>query len=505
MNRFLLLFAAATLLIAPGVSTAQSATPNIVIILADDMGYGDVRAFNPESKIPTPNLDRLAAEGMTFTDGHSPSAVCTPTRYGLLTGRYCWRTRLTRGVLGGYSPPLIEKDRATIASMLKAHGYHTGAVGKWHLGMALPMKSGKKAKYAAWHGDPGVDFGGVISDSPVHHGFDYYFGVSGSLDMAPYVYIRDDRFTMEATIQQPELQFPYAVRHGPRAAGFVIDQVLDKLTEESVAFIEKSAEGNGPYFLYVPLTAPHTPTQPHERFRGKTQLGEYGDFVAQVDSTVGRILQAIDDAGATDNTLVFFASDNGSFMHRYDDPTRKDHVDDSTVQGYRAEHHRANGPFRGTKADIWEGGHRVPLLVRWPGRVEPGSKCDEPVCLTDLFATCAEVVGTDLDSYSAEDSFSLLPMIFGKNVQRGAPVIHHSAGGMFAIRDGKWKLVLGNGSGGREKPMGEPFTNPYQLFDMSSDIAETTNLAEKNPDVVAKLMEQFEIIRKSGRGVERHQ
>ena len=473
---------------------AIDSPPNVVVILADDMGFGDVHALNPRSTIPTPNIDRIAAEGLTFTDGHSPSGVCTPTRYGLLTGRYCWRSPLKRGVLGGYSKPLLEKDRPTIATMLKSQGYRTGAVGKWHLGMEMPLKDKAKGDVQRWDGDPGIDFAGVIKDSPIHHGFDYYFGVSASLDMAPYVYVRNDRFTMKPTIQQRGVKFPHFIRTGPRAEDFVIDQVLDRLTEEAVKFIDESAKADAPYFLYLPLTAPHKPTQPHSRFQGKTNLSEYGDFVAQVDWTVGQMIEAVDKTGEGDNTIVVYTSDNGSYMFRYDDD-RKDHVDDVKVQGFRAKNHRANGSFRGTKADIYEAGHHVPLFVRWPNEVKAQSKCDEPVCLTDLFATFAEVSGATVKKGAAEDSHSLAAMFRGENARRAAPVIHHSAAGMFAIRDGKWKLILGNGSGGREAPRGKPFAKPYQLYDMSSDIAEKNNLAKSHPEIVDRLTKRFDAIR----------
>ena len=493
------------LLLALASSTslhARASKPNIVIILADDMGYGDVRALNPSSELPTPNLDRLAGQGMTFTDSHSPSAVCTPTRYGLLTGRYCWRTRLKTGVLGGYSPPLIARSRATIASMLGANGYHTGAVGKWHLGMNMPLKK-KDARRTAWAGDPGIDFGGVIQDSPVHRGFDSYFGVSASLDMAPYVFIRNDRFTKLPTLQQKAVRFPHFIRHGPRADDFIVDEVLDRLAEEAASFIGTAAKGDRPFFLYMPLTAPHKPTQPHRRFKGTTKLGEYGDFVAQVDWTVGHVLEALDEAKVSDDTLVVFTSDNGSYMYRYDDPDRKDHVDDSRVQGYRAGNHRPNGPFRGTKADVWEAGHHVPFFVRWPGHVKAGSKCDEPICHTDLFATCAQIVGQRLGPDVAEDSCSLVDMLEGRDARRGAPVINHSIGGMFAIRDGKWKLVAGNGSGGREKPRGKPFAKPFQLFDLATDVGERTDVAAAHPDIVQRLTRSLTSIRNSGRSVSR--
>jgi arylsulfatase A len=478
--------------------------PNIVIILADDMGFGDVHALNQASTIPTPNLDRLAGESMTFTDSHSPSAVCTPTRYGLITGRYCWRTRLKSGVLGGYSPPLIDRDRSTIASMLKRNGYSTHGVGKWHLGMNMPMLDGKSTDGTKWDGDPGIDFAGKIQDSPIHRGFDSYFGVSASLDMAPYVFIRNDGFSMQPTLQQKGVPFPHFIRSGPRSEDFIIDQVLDRLTEEATGIIEQHANKDQPFFLYFALTAPHKPAQPHERFRGTTKLGEYGDFVAQVDWTVGEVLKKLDKIGVADNTVVFFTSDNGSYMYRYDDPNKKDHVDDHSIQGFRPEHHRANGPFRGTKADVWEAGHHVPFFVRWPGRVKAGTSCSEPITHTDLYATCAEIVGTKLSNDEAEDSCSLLPLMKGEpHARRRAYVVNHSANGIFAIRDGNWKLVLGNGSGGREAPKGKPFEKPYYLFDLSNDIGETTNLIEQRPEIAARLEAELEKIRGSGRSVKR--
>jgi len=489
-------------LLAITTRPAVAETPNVVLILADDMGYGDVHAVNPWSKIPTPNLDQLAADGVTFTDAHSPSAVCTPTRYGLLTGRYCWRTRLRKGVLGGYSEPLLAADRSTIGTMLKKVGYRTGAVGKWHLGMKMPMKA-KDANTRRWDGDPGVDFSGIITDSPIHHGFDYYFGVSASLDMAPYVYVRNDRFTMEPTLQQPAVKFPHFVRRGPRATDFVIDEVLDKLTTEATQFITKSATGDKPFFLYMPLTGPHKPTQPHARFKGKTALSEYGDFVHQVDWTVGEVLKSIDKAGVREETLVIFTSDNGSYMHRYNEADKQDHTDDATIQAFRAANHTANGPLRGTKADIWEAGHRVPMFARWPGHTQAGTRMTKAVCLTDIYATLAQVTKHKLSNDEAEDSVSMIPTIQGQREDRGVPVIHHSVAGMFAIRDGQWKLVAGNGSGGRQAPRGKPDQKPFQLFDLSSDLAETTDVADANPEIVERLTKRLMELRQAGRSVSR--
>lgn len=488
--------------LAAAAHADETQRPNVLVILADDMGYGDVQALNKQSAIPTPHLNELAKQGMTFTDAHSPSAVCTPTRYGLLTGRYCWRTELKRGVLGGYSKPLIAPDRKTIADFLKQHGYATAAVGKWHLGMDLPMLT-DDADTKRWDGDPGIDWQGVIRDSPIHHGFDYYFGVSASLDMAPYVYIRNDRFTKVPTLQQPAVRFPHFVRKGPRADDFEIEGVLDKLTEEAVGFISRSSKQPAPWFLYVPLTGPHKPTQPHPRFRGKTTLNEYGDFVHQVDWTVGRILQAVQDYGQYEHTLVVFTSDNGSYMYRFEDPAQPDHTDDETVQGFRTENHRANGPLRGTKADVWEAGHRVPLFVRWPQKIEADSTSATTVCLTDLFATCAAIIGKPIPDDAAEDSASLLPVLTDPTADRGAPVINHSANGIFAIRDGRWKLVAGTGSGGRQAPRGKPFAKPYQLYDLQLDLAEANDVAGDHPEIVERLTERLQRAVDAERSVDR--
>ena len=484
-------------LLAIPCSLSAVEKPNIVIILADDMGFGDVGHLNPDSRIPTPHLDRLAAAGVTFSDAHSASAVCTPTRYSLLTGRYSWRTPMKRGVLGGYSKPMIQPERSTIASMLKKAGYRTGAVGKWHLGMNMPLRK-SDADITQWQNDPGIDFAGVITDSPIHHGFDYYFGVSASLDMAPYVFIRNDRFTALPTQQQPAVKFPHFIRKGPRADDFVIDQVLDRLVEEAVGFINQQGPEKDPYFLYVPFTAPHKPTQPSKAFRGKTSLSEYGDFIAQVDDAVGQILTAIEnnDRANNENTLVAFTSDNGSYMHRYDDD-RADHTDNDSIQGYRASNHRANGPWRGTKADIYEAGHHVPFLLRWPGEIPAGSTADQTICQVDLYATCAQVAGYALKAAEAEDSFSILEMARGADATRPAPVIHQSGSGMLAFRKGDWKLIAGNGSGGRQKPRGKADTKPFQLFNLKIDPQERNDVAIEQAEQVDKMTQELNTLRDS--------
>lgn len=466
-------------------SLAAQSKPNIVFILADDMGYGDVQALNPSSKIPTPNLNRLASEGMTFLDAHTGSAVCTPTRYGLLTGRYSWRGKLKSGVLDGYGHPLIEQGRETIGSFLKKHGYYTGVVGKWHLGLGFVRKAN----------DKDIDFTQPVSDGPHTRGFDFSFVIPASLDFPPYVFIRNGQITRNVT-HQSRVDFPGFLRAGPIGRDLNPENTLDDLAEEAIAYIHERAGRDQPFLLYFPLTAPHKPTLPHRRFRGATSLGLYGDFVVQVDDTVGRVLDALDAAGVADDTLLVYSSDNGSYMYRLN-AGAPDHVTDPTIQSYAENHHTSNGAFRGTKADAFEAGHHVPFFARWPGRVRAGSKTDETICLTDFFATAADVIGASLPADAAEDSFSLLPLLTGNGAWKRAPVIHHSANGTFAIRDGKWKLIASAGSGGREKPVGKPFEGRFQLYDLSEDIAESKNRIDQVPDVAQRLEAELTRLREA--------
>ena len=480
------------------VLALQAAKPNIIFILADDMGYGDVQALNPKSKIPTPHLNRLAKEGMAFTDAHSPSGVCTPTRYGVITGRYCWRSRLKRGVLGGYSAPLIEKDRSTVGSVLQKSGYYTAAIGKWHLGMNMTRREGGRPAKDRWDGDGNVDFTKPIADSPITRGFHEYFGVSASLDMAPYVWIENDHFVKAKLLQQPAVKFPGFVRTGPRAADLKFEEGLDVLGERAAGFLKRMTRQKKPFFLYMPLTGPHKPVTPHSRFTGKTGLGPYGDFVMNVDDTVGQVLKALDKTQLTDNTLVLFTSDNGSFMYRVVD--EEDHVKMPGKQQYHAKNHTANGPWRGTKADIWEGGHHVPFFARWPGKVKPGSNCVRVITHTDLFATAVEVAGARVPKGAAPDSYSYLSLLLGNEKEYSRPpVIHHSASGMFAIREGDWKLILGNGSGGRQQPKGKPFAKPYILSNIRADQAETKNHSETESKIASRLEAAFVEIQQNER------
>ncbi len=480
MNKVLLLI---LLLSVP----ALCQKPNIVFILADDMGYGDVQALNPASKIPTPHLNRLASEGMTFTDAHTGSAVCTPTRYGLITGRYSWRGKLKKGVLNGYGFPLIEDGRETVASFLRKQGYSTGIVGKWHLGLG----------FVRGEDEQDIDYTQALTDGPHTRGFDFSFIIPASLDFPPYVYIRNGQIT-RSTVLQSAVDFPGFLRKGPRGRDLVVKDALDDLTAEATAYIHERADEQEPFFLYFPLTAPHKPALPHDRFVGATGLGPYGDFVSQVDWTVGQVLNALDAAGIADETLIFYTSDNGSYMRRQRSG-EVDHVSDETVQAFNEDHHTSNSAFRGTKADIYEAGHHVPFFARWPGEIRAGSRTDVTICLTDFFATAAEVVGASLPQDAAEDSFSLLPTLTGRGEFSRAPMIHHSVAGMFAIRDGKWKLIAGNGSGGRLKPAGEPFGRPYQLYDLSEDIGEVSDRIEQVPEVAQRLEAELTRLIESGR------
>jgi len=467
--------------------------PNIIFIMADDMGYGDVQALNPDSRIPTPNLNRLAAEGMTFTDAHSGSAVCTPTRYGVITGRYCWRTHLKRGVLNGYSKHLIDPARLTVAGLLKQQGYHTACIGKWHLGMDFAMK-----------GKNDVDFSKPIKNSPTTYGFDYFYGIPASLDFPPYFFIENDHFTETKVREQEALKFPTFFRKGPAGKHFYHIDALDQLTKKAVEYLRERKKGNQPFFLYFPLTSPHKPIVPAKRFQGKSGLGPYGDFVMQTDWTVGQVLNTLDETGQTENSIVFFTSDNGSYMYCLDkmpkNPAEIDHVKDNTVQAYDPANHRANYIWRGTKADIWEGGHRVPYFVRWPGKIKSGSRCNKTICHVDLMATCAEITSANLPENAAEDSFSILPLLTGNDAAwKRAPVVHHSSNGTFALRNGKWKLILGSGSGGRGLPKSKPGDRPYQLYDMNNDPLETTNLIDRYPEIASRMEKMMERLIQSGR------
>jgi arylsulfatase A len=459
MRQLLLLF---LVVLACPTGSRAAEKPNLVFILADDLGYGDVHCLNPErGKLATPHIDRLAAQGMTFTEAHSSSAVCTPSRYSILTGRYNWRSRLQSGVLEGYSPPLIAPGRLSVAELLKQHGYQTACFGKWHLGLTFSTTDGKR------------DLAKPITDGPNQHGFNDFFGISASLDMPPFAFIENDHFT-----QVPRVTKKW-VRSGLAAPDFEAVDVVPELVRKAEQFVAENAASKTPFFLYLPLTSPHTPLVPTKEWRGKSGLGLYGDFVMETDWAIGEVLAALDKTGVADDTLVMLASDNGCAPY-------------IGVAKLEEEGHFPSADRRGYKADIWDGGHRIPLLARWPGKVKPGSACDQLVCLVDLMATCADLVGAKLPENAGEDSVSLLPALLGtaKGPLHEA-VVSHSINGSFAIRQGNWKLVLCPGSGGWSDPKPgsaqEKRLPAVQLYNYGEAVGEKKNLEAEHPEIVSRL------------------
>lgn len=455
--------------------------PNIVYVLADDLGYGDLTCYG-DSKVHTPEIDLLAAEGVRFQDAHSPSAVCTPTRYSILTGRYSWRSRLKESVLWGHSEPLIEPDRVTVASYLKEYGYKTACIGKWHLGLGWG-KAGDK-----------IDYHQPITGGPTELGFDYYYGISASLDMPPYCFIENERTVGIPSEEKEPKDFSQQGRQGFMTPGWKDEEVNDLLTSKAETYIKEHAENESdqPFFLYFPLTGPHTPWSPADPFKGKSDIGARGDMIMELDSTVGRVIKTLKETSLWENTLFIFTSDNGP------------HPATEEITTYN---HRPAGDLRGQKADIWDGGHRVPLVASWPGVIAEGRVTNQITCLVDLLATCAEIVGGPLPDNTAEDSMSMMP-ILTEDKQVRTSVVHHSITGMFSIRKGKWKLIQGKGSGGfgvqspKDQRIGLPTQgrhqaddSPGQLYNMEKDKEEQHNLYLQEPEVVAALTrELIEII-----------
>ncbi|MBN3522964.1 sulfatase family protein [Paenibacillus apiarius] len=458
--------------------------PNMIYILADDMGYGDISCLNDNSKINTPNLDRLGKEGIIFTDAHSSSAVCTPSRYSILTGRYNWRSALKEGVLGGYSRSIIEQGRMTVADLLKQAGYYTACFGKWHLGLDWQKSGDTPAE---------VDFSKPIQNGPSDLGFDEFYGISASLDMPPYVYIENDKATQlpdQVTRNDDKKGF---WREGPTAPDFRHEEVLPRLTQKVLDRIEQfgASSGSEPFFIYYPLPAPHTPILPTADFKGKSGTNLYGDFVLMCDDVIGLIMSKLESCGLADNTILVFTSDNG--------------CSPSADYGELARvGHNPSYVFRGHKADIYEGGHRIPLLVRWPAQIAAGTIIEEPVCLVDFMATAADIAGLPLPDNAGEDSVSQLPLWLGQAREQPLreAIVHHSIDGSFSIRKGEWKLELCPGSGGWSDPMpgAEPEGTPsFQLYRLSEDIGERHNLAERHPEVVLELKELLTRYIKDGR------
>jgi len=492
MKRFLSPFLSACF----GLIAHAAETPNIIYILADDLGYGDVQCLNPErGKIATPHMDKVAADGMTFTDAHTTSSVCTPTRYSILTGRYNWRSKLQIHVLDGYGLPLIPTDRLTVPSFLKQNGYTTAMIGKWHIGLNIPTLDGKKAVPAKGLNKKkgkgafppaelsNIDWTKPIEGGPVDLGFDSWFGITASLDFPPYVWIRDKKWI---GIGNHAKAFN---RPGPASKDFEAIDVLDRLAAESVEFITEY-EGDKPFFAYIPLPSPHTPIVPTSKWKGKSGIGDYGDFVMQTDDLIGQVVKALDAKGISENTLLIVTSDNGCSKA-------------ANFKNLESHGHFASAQYRGSKADIWEGGHRVPFLVKWPKVIKAGSISNTLTCQTDLFATCAALLGKDLPKNAAEDSENILPLFSGEEAtfhRKG--VIHHSVSGHFAYREGDYKLILAAGSGGWSAPnerYAKKQNKPIaQLYNLATDPGEQKNLYKQQPDIAKKLLTQLTAYVNSG-------
>jgi len=465
--------------------STENTKPNIVIIYTDDQGYGDVSALNPEAKFKTPNIDKIADEGIIFTDGHSSDAVCTPSRYSLLTGRYSWRTSLKKGVIGADGPCLIEKDRMTIASMLKSKGYSTAMVGKWHLQMEFAGEKGKNR-----------DWSQPFTEGPIEHGFDYFFGLPASMNFGILTYLENDHVLeapsmytkkkMDVTPRTYRMTPPYENELGRGyvevAPSFNDELVLETLAGKAVEYINTAAteaKNGQPFFLYLPLTSPHLPHCTHPDFQGRSECGNYGDFMEETDYRVGQVLDALEANGLSENTLVIFSADNGAesnYAYQRD-----------TYQHYSCMN------FKGGKRDIYEGGHRVPFLMRWPKVITAGTRVDEPVCQVDYLATIADIVGAEIPDEAAEDSYSLYPLMSSNadgEYDTNRALIHHSFTGYMAIRQGKWKLNMLRGSGGSLEPkliIPKEGEAKYELYDIENDPEESTNLYFEHPEIVKAL------------------
>lgn len=478
----------------------HAAQPNIVILYADDMGYGDLGANNPESKIPTPNLDRLAAEGMRFTDGHSSSGICTPSRYALLTGRHHWRD--FHGIVQALGPTMFKEGQLTIAGMLSEKGYTTACIGKWHLGWDWDaIRKPGTPKKSIQPGD--FDWSKSVPDGPLDQGFDHYFGDT-VINFPPYAWIEDDNLVkapdtiITREFEEPTKEGNWECRPGPALSDWDFYEVLPTLTEKSVEYVLAQRGAEKPFFLYVPFPSPHAPVIPNDEFDGKSKAGPFGDFVFQTDDACGRIIKAIEEIGETDNTIVIFTADNGPEAYAYARDQRFDHW--------------SSKPFRGLKRDIYEGGHHVPFLIKWPGVTKPGSVSDALISQTDLMATFAAFTGYELPGTSAEDSFDFLPYLKGET--KSAPrttMVHNTKANHYAIRDGDWLLIDAKTGYLRQAPKvwNEKHKQPaddkqaVELFRFPEDIQQRHNLAENHPEKVAKMQALLKKLRDQGHSAPR--
>ncbi len=455
------------------VSLPYDKQPNIILILADDMGYGDPQCYNANSKIPTPNIDALASEGMRFTDAHTNSSVCTPTRYGIITGQYAWRSSLKRGVTWSYDSLIIPKKTKTIATVLKDNNYQTAAIGKWHLGLGW-----QKAKDSVLFDKP-------ITAGPINLGFDYFYGIAASLDIPPYVYIENEELTALPNGFSEGGSKDYKDdywRKGPVAPDFNQYDVLNNLTTKVEVTIAEFSKKDDPFFIYFPLTAPHTPWIPQDKFKGISQAGNYGDLTVEVDDVVGRIQATIKLLNLEDNTIIIFTSDNGSAM-RTEDMNSFDHA--------------SNGQWKGRKGDIYEGGNRVPFIVKWKGHIENGATSNQLVSTTDFYATFADISDTKLSQGKGsnhKDSQSFLPALLQQDSQSDmrTAMVYHSVVGMFALRDDTNVFIKGKGSGGFiEVPDTTGITASYQLYDLNKNPKQIDSLNIKNSTFQKQYLEKL--------------
>jgi arylsulfatase A-like enzyme len=508
----LLLATAIALCSVNAMSEIQPLRPNIILILADDLGYGDLACYNSRSKIPTPNLDRLAAEGMRFTDAHATAAVCTPSRYNLLTGRYAWRSRLKKAVLFEYDGPLIEPGRQTLPGILRDAGYHTAMFGKWHLGWDWTLTTGERVNdlvpYGKW-ADPvregigrKVDFTVRLGGGPLDCGFTEHFGVDVP-NFPPYTWIEGDRITEQPTAYKAKADRDGTA--GPTIPGWDSASMIPAFQKRSLALIERSAKTNQPFFLYHALTSPHSPISPNKEFIGKSGLDRYGDFVVEIDHLVGEIVDALERTGQVDNTILIFASDNGP-----EGPT-PDNV--GAYERARTTRHFSSGDLRGVKRDAWEGGHRIPLIAHWPGVIPTGASNDHLVLLGDLMATVADITGATIHPGEAEDSQSFWATLRDPAKPARASAVLHSVNGKFVLRKGDWVLIdapTGDDNYGEymepewlKKERGYTAHNhPGELFNVREDPSSRTNRYADHPELVAEFKSLLEQA-KAGRIVER--
>lgn len=494
------------LMVSPFFCHAKENLPNIVIIYVDDMGFGDLAIQNSKSKIPTPNLDQLAREGMRFTDAHSSSGICSPSRYALLTGRYHWRRK--QGIVGSFGKPFFAEDDITLPQVLKSAGYKTAAIGKWHLGWHWPFINKPSGRYNTKKGEKSfyqpqdIDWNKPIKGGPLDHGFDYYFG-DGTINFPPYAWIENDSvieapnavMTMK-NIGVDVKEGSWEVRTGPKVEGWNFFDVLPTLTKKSVQWLGEQQKQQ-PFFLYLALPSPHAPIIPNKAFEGKSQAGPYGDFMVQTDWVAGQVMNALKQNGLAENTLVIFTSDNGPEKYAYQ----------------RAEQygHYSSGDFRGLKRDIYEGGHHVPFIIKWPSKISAGAISNEVISQVDIMATLAAITKRKLPENSAPDSYDISPVLFKQKYQSPLreATVQNTKKDVFALRQGKW-LFINNKNGHHTKaPKSYNQQHGYKsfqtgslLFDLEADPGQRINLHAKYPEKVTAMEKLLNKYRKQSYSVQ---